>query len=169
MVHLQHILVSFQGDQEADFSAAQQKTEAALARIRAGDSFAVVAQQVSDVSPETGGDVGWVHADALASWMAPAVRALQPGETSEPLRTRFGYNLLHLVDRREFRKPAFDEVQDALYQEAYSRQLEAKYEEWIEKLRAQTYIDIKASYLEAPTRRAQPDGASHDDAATWSP
>jgi peptidyl-prolyl cis-trans isomerase SurA len=168
-VHLRHIIVSFEGDQETDFSAAQQETETALARIRVGESFAVVAREVSDVSPETGGDVGWVHADALASWMAPAVRALQPGDTSEPLRTRFGYNLLHLVERREFRKPDFAEVQDALYQEAYSRQLEAKYEEWIEKLRAQTYIEIKTSYLEAPTRRAQPDGAPEDAAATWSP
>ncbi|UCE87116.1 MAG: peptidylprolyl isomerase [Deltaproteobacteria bacterium] len=168
-VHLRHIVVSFRGTEAADVAAARETADAALARIRAGEPFAAVASEVSDASPATGGDVGWVHVDALASWMAPTVRALAPGETSDLLRTRFGYNLLHLVDRRTFRKPDFEEVEDALYQEAYSRQLEAKYEEWIEKLRAQTYIEIKETIAAAPAPRSRPSGEPEDAAATGGP
>ena len=159
-VHIRHIIVSFGGDQRDDVAAARTQAEAALARVRAGESFVSVAREVSDVSPETGGDVGWVHVEALAAWMAPTVNALEPGQTSEPLRTGFGYNLLHLVDRRQFRRPDFEEVRGALYEEVYSQPLEVQYEEWIERLRSQTFIEKKGIFAEAKRQPVDPDAGS---------
>ena len=152
-IHLRHILVTFRGDTGDDVRAARERAEGALDRVRAGESFAQVAREVSDAGRAEGGDVGWLHADALASWMASAVAALQPGETSDVIRTDFGYNLLHVVDRREFSKPSFDQVGAALERELYNRKLEEEYEEWIEKLRSQTFIERKGLFADATRLR----------------
>lgn len=152
-VRLRHILVAYRNREEAE-SGACDRVEQALGRVRGGEPFKHVASEVSQASPETGGDVGWLNEETLAGWMAPVVRELEPGQTSGVVRTRFGCNLLHLVDRRELRRPDFEEVRPALREELYQRRLEAEYDSWIDKLRGQTYIERKGIFAESAASAA---------------
>lgn len=164
-VHLRQILVPYAGGSREAVREARAAVEGALERVRAGEAFERVAAEVSAVNPEAGGDVGWLAAEEMASWMAPAVAGLEAGETSDPIRTAFGVSLLHLVERRAFSRPDFDQVEDVLYSEVYSRKLEQEYEDWIETLRGQTYIERKGLFADAVRLPVVPEEGDGGDAA----
>ncbi len=146
-VHLRHLLIPF--GQNTTRELACKEAENARKRVLAGEDFAQVAAELSAVNPERGGDVGWVHRKSLAAWMGEAVDQIGPGQTTEVLPTAFGCNLLYLVNRRQFVPATFEAAQEALYNEIYEQRVEADYIEWMESLRAQTYIERKGFFAEA--------------------
>jgi peptidyl-prolyl cis-trans isomerase SurA len=79
------------------------RAEAALARIKAGESFEAVALEVSDdPSKVTGGAMGLRPLDRWPDAFAASVKDLQPGEVSPGvLRTGAGFHLIKLAERRD--------------------------------------------------------------------
>jgi peptidyl-prolyl cis-trans isomerase D len=95
--HIRHILVKTPyGATDDEKALALAKLSAAVARIRAGESFAEVARQTSDDtgSAMQGGDVG----DKTTGFVPPfriAADALKPGEmTAGAVETQFGFHFL---------------------------------------------------------------------------
>ena len=90
----------------ADAAAQAQRrarAEAARARVKAGESFAAVAKDISeDPNSAEGGAIGMRPAERLPDAFVAAVRGLKPGEmAAELLRTGAGFHLLKLVDKRD--------------------------------------------------------------------
>lgn len=79
------------------------ETAARLAKqIRGGASFTSLARQFSEsTSAAVGGDLGWVQQGQLDPAVAKAVRNLDIGEVSEPIRTAGGFYIVRLEDRRK--------------------------------------------------------------------
>lgn len=79
------------------------RAEAALARVKAGESFEKVAREVSeDGNKAQGGVIGMRPADKLPDLFVEAVRTLKPGEiTPTLLRSGAGFHVLKLLDRQE--------------------------------------------------------------------
>jgi len=95
--HLIHALLPLSPDaSDAEVAAARAQVDAALARIRAGESFAEVIP--SSTSPYTfsGGDLGWRRMEDLPSLFTTIVPKLKPGETADPVRSDSGFHLIHL-------------------------------------------------------------------------
>jgi peptidyl-prolyl cis-trans isomerase SurA len=137
-VHLRQLLVP--AGQGVDLNSACAAVEAAAERVRSGEAFEVVAQEVSVVSPRQGGDIGWLHVDTLAGWMAKLIEDLDPGEVSPVNRQPFGCNLLKLVERRKFEPITYEVAQARLYEEIYQPKLDREIQTWMNDLREQTYI-----------------------------
>ena len=82
-------------------AAALKRAQDAQARLRKGDSFARLAQEVSD-DPGTraaGGDLGFFGHGDLDSTFEKAAFALKPGETSGIVRTPFGFHIIKVEER----------------------------------------------------------------------
>jgi peptidyl-prolyl cis-trans isomerase SurA len=79
------------------------RVEAAVARVRAGEAFEVVAREMSeDPNRAEGGTLGMRAAQRLPDVFVEAVRALKPGDlATEVLRTGAGFHVLKLIDRRD--------------------------------------------------------------------
>jgi peptidyl-prolyl cis-trans isomerase D len=95
--HIRHILVKLPyGATDDEKAAAVAKLSWAVARVKAGESFAEVAREVSEDtgSAMKGGDVG----DKTDGFVLPfrvAADALKPGEmTAGAVETQFGYHVL---------------------------------------------------------------------------
>jgi peptidyl-prolyl cis-trans isomerase SurA len=146
-VHLRHLLIPVVPNR--DISAACNEAKRAATRIRRGESFELVAGEVSAVSPDNGGDIGWVHFDALASWMAELVEDLQPGEVSKVSQQSFGCNILKLVERNQYEPVTFEQARVAIEQALYSEKVEAEYSTWMEDLRDHTYIKRRGYFADA--------------------
>ncbi len=80
----------------------QARAEAALARIKVGQSFESVGAEVSDdPNKAAGGVLGLRPIDRLPDSFVAAVRDLQPGQvTPNVLRSGAGFHILKLVERR---------------------------------------------------------------------
>jgi len=151
VVHLRQALVTFGEVTPVDPVAICAPIYAGLARIREGESFEVVASEVSEINAAEGGDIGWLHVDSIASWMREVVDALEIGETSEVVELPFGCSVLKLVDRRDFTPVTYEEAKERLQQEVYQTQMEKEFRAWMEELRSQTFIERKGHFADAAT------------------
>lgn len=156
-VHLRQLLIPVSPDLDLETACAQ--VRAAVERITAGEAFEAVASEVSVVSPERGGDIGWLHAEKLSSWMAALVQELEPGEMSEISRQPFGCTTLKLVERRTFVPVNYEQIENRLYQEIQQVKLEEEFIKWMEDLRETTYIKRRGFFADAanfedPTSRS---------------
>ncbi len=82
-------------------STARQRAAAALKRIRAGEKFAKVAQEVSEDpgSAQAGGDLGYFGRGRMDPNFEKAAFGLAVGKVSDPVRSDFGWHLIEVLDR----------------------------------------------------------------------
>jgi len=88
---------------DAEVAARRSRAEAALTRIKNGESFEAVAREVSeDGNRAQGGVIGLRPADRLPDVFVEVVRPLKPGEVSPTLlRSGAGFHVIKLLERRE--------------------------------------------------------------------
>lgn len=100
-VGLSHIIIVPRASPERE-TAALDKIERVIARIQAGEAFEDVAREMSEdmLTRDQGGAIGLVSLDDLQTEIAEVAAALEPGEVSDPIRTRHGVEILKL-DRKE--------------------------------------------------------------------
>lgn len=101
-----HILVAVSMDAPAsDTLRAYRKAMKIVNRLKAGEDFATVAGEVSeDPSAQTnGGDLGYYTVFQLVYPFENAVYNTPIGETTNPVRTQFGYHIIKITDRRPAR------------------------------------------------------------------
>ncbi|WP_280538763.1 peptidylprolyl isomerase [Chromohalobacter sp. 11-W] len=111
-------------------------------RIAGGESFAELAQQYSDDdgSALDGGELGWVRPGQMVPSFENAVNDMDVGELSQPVRSRFGYHVIELEDRRQkdvTRDAQREQVRQTLFQRKVNDELEA----WTQEIRSGAYID----------------------------
>jgi peptidyl-prolyl cis-trans isomerase C len=88
------------GDDISARGAALLRIQSIQDRLRAGDNFAALALEYSnDPSRVRGGDLGYLERNQMIGSFADAAFALEPGQVSDIVETRFGYHLIKMVDR----------------------------------------------------------------------
>jgi len=102
-VNASHILISV--PEQADYSDTLKLYEKAIAirnRIAAGEPFEEVAKATSDDHSviQNKGTLGYFSAFQMVYPFESAVYKLKVGELSMPVRTRFGYHIVRLNDKR---------------------------------------------------------------------
>jgi peptidyl-prolyl cis-trans isomerase SurA len=91
--------VAYPVSQERE-EAARKRMADARNRITGGEAFADVAAEVSDDPTKArGGDLGWFSPGDLDPAFQTALDTLAVGELSEPVRSRFGYHLIEVLER----------------------------------------------------------------------
>lgn len=100
---------------ESEFNAAhilvetEAKAREIAAEIAKGADFAEMARRHStDGAAASGGALGWFGFGVMVPEFEAAVQALEPGQVSEPVQTRFGWHLVKLNDRRMASVPPYD-------------------------------------------------------------
>jgi peptidyl-prolyl cis-trans isomerase C len=83
-----------------------------LKRVKAGEDFAKVADEVSKDPGSKGGDLGWFTKERMVPEFAEAAFKLQKGQISEPVKSQFGWHIIKLEDKRMKEFPPFEQVKD---------------------------------------------------------
>ncbi|MDJ0866227.1 MAG: peptidylprolyl isomerase [Myxococcota bacterium] len=123
-VRARHVLVRLAPDAtEADVEAAREKAQGALDRIRAGEDFAAVAEELSDDpgSKTRGGDLGLFPRGQMTPPFEEAAFALQPGELSDLVRTDFGFHVIRVEERAEAEERTFDDAAREIAEELVTK------------------------------------------------
>ncbi|MHC4089363.1 MAG: peptidylprolyl isomerase [Planctomycetota bacterium] len=143
-VHVRHILITLEpGADEAAQQAAQATIDGILAEARAGADFAALARTHSQgPSAQNGGDLGFVARRQLVKPFADAAFALEPGEISEVVRTRFGYHIIRLETRRDSELAPKQEVAGQIRQHLYSAKVQQKVQQLVQQLRDKAQVEI---------------------------
>ena len=91
---------------------------------------------------EQGGDLGWSTPGRYVPEFEAAMDALQPGDISEPLVSRFGVHLIQLMERRQVR-PSAREQRDMARDAVRAKKLDEAYTQWGQELRARAYGEYR--------------------------
>jgi peptidyl-prolyl cis-trans isomerase SurA len=141
-VRARHILIST--TEILDDDATRQKLLGIREQIVNGDDFGAVALAVSEdtLSAADGGDLGWVSPEDFVPEFTEQLETLPTGELSDVFKTRFGWHLVEVTDRR-----SHDSTEERKEQRCGSEIRAGKAQEerevWLRRLRDQAYIDIR--------------------------
>jgi peptidyl-prolyl cis-trans isomerase SurA len=141
-LRVRHILL--RPNEILDEAAVQQKIIGIRAQIVGGDDFATVAEAVSEdpASANDGGNLGWLSPGDTVPEFEEAMAELPLNELSQPIKTRFGWHLIEVLERRSY------DTTDEVKRQQCARQIRAtKAEEerelWARRLRDQAFVDVR--------------------------
>src|SRR5271170_5486854 len=101
-VKVRHILIAVPAGADAKTdAAAKAKAEDLLKQIKSGGNFADLAAKNSDDpgSKTAGGELGWLDPGKTVPEFDKAAFSLAPGQTSDVIKTQFGYHILQVEDK----------------------------------------------------------------------
>jgi peptidyl-prolyl cis-trans isomerase C len=112
----------------------------ALAELEKGaDITKLVEKYSSNLTPSGDGDLGWQSEPDLLPAIRDKVKTLKKGEhANEAVKTRFGWHIIYLEDRRDTPPPPFEQVKERVRNILQRRQIE----EYIVSLRTDAKVDI---------------------------
>jgi peptidyl-prolyl cis-trans isomerase C len=84
-------------------------------QLKAGADFAELAKKLSkDPGASDGGDLGYFTKDQMVPEFANVAFQMYPGQTSNPVKTQFGWHIIRLEDRRNRPVPEFEKVREQI-------------------------------------------------------
>ena len=102
-VKVRHILIAVPNgaDSKTD-AAAKAKADDLLKQIKSGGNFADLASKNSDDpgSKTQGGELGWLDRGRTVPEFDKVAFTLSPGQTSDVIKTQFGYHILQVEDKK---------------------------------------------------------------------
>jgi len=122
--------------------AAEQKLKELKRRIENGDDFGELAKANSDDvgSAANGGNMAWSASSNFVPKFKEMVDELEIKTISEPFKSRFGWHIVEVLDKREH-----DNSNEAMRAEAREQIRQRKVEEatelWLRQLRDESYIE----------------------------
>ena len=89
-----------------------------------------------------GGDLGWLSPGDTVPEFERAMNALEPGQTSEPVQSSFGWHLIQVVERRN--EDMSKERQRVIARQAIrARKSDEAYQEWVRQQRDRAYVELR--------------------------
>jgi peptidyl-prolyl cis-trans isomerase C len=99
-VHARHILVE-----------TEDEAKGIAADLKKGADFAELAKRSKEPGgPDRAGDLGYFTKDQMVPAFSEAAFALDPGKTSDPVKTEFGWHVIKVEDKRDRPVPPFEQV-----------------------------------------------------------
>ena len=135
-VRASHILFKTEGKDEAEVRKA---AEAVLKRVKAGEDFAKLANQHTEeeIGKTRGGDLDFFGRGQMAKEFEDAAFGLQPGETSDLVKTSFGLHIIKTTERKAASTRTLDEVRGQIEDQIKSERSQAEADRFAQELDAQ--------------------------------
>ena len=98
--------------------------------------FAAIARANSEeaASASRGGEIGWLSEDQIQPEIRAKLPDLTPGAVTEPIRLQDGWHIIKLLELREPRTPALDEIRDSFVTQLRADRSRIKRQEYLAEL-----------------------------------
>ena len=145
------------------------KAEALRHRITGGEDFATLAAASSDApSKANGGLIGPVNPEEMSA-AARRREGLKVGDTTQPIRTQRGYQIIKLESRSETVVPQLEQVRNQVADRVFREKGRPEMLKYMKKLRDQAIIEWKNDELRKAFEAYQAKPATEPPAAPPSP
>jgi peptidyl-prolyl cis-trans isomerase SurA len=139
---IRHILIT--PNEIIDDETAKQQLEEAVVKIISGEDFGELAKLLSDDpgSANQGGEMGWSSPGAFVPEFEEVAKNSEIGVVSAPFKTRFGWHILEVTDRRIHDNT--EEIKESTcVQRVRNSKLEEETELWMRRIRDEAFVDIR--------------------------
>ena len=137
-VHVRHILLKTTDRAKEDAPKIEAKAKDLLKQIKGGADFADLAKKNSEDpgSAPKGGDLDWVVRGQTVPNFEKAAFSLKPKETSDIIRTEYGFHIIQVLEKQDARVKPFDEVKKELADESKKQVVFDKMQTAADQIRA---------------------------------
>jgi parvulin-like peptidyl-prolyl isomerase len=125
---------------QTDEATALQTMEKAKGELNDGAPFESVVDRYTDCA-DSGGDLGYIMKGQLVEEFEDVVFNLGIGQVSDIFRTRFGFHIAKVYDRKPPMVPPFKEVRQQAVQELEEQMRESAVNEFIDQLKGKAKIE----------------------------
>lgn len=118
-------------------------------RIKKGEDFAEIAKKSSldAASANTGGDLGFFSRGQMVPEFESAAIKLKPGEISEPVKTKFGYHIIKVTDKKMGQAIELDKVKDIISRRLSAERQKEVFDSYIGGLKKKYKVEINEEAL----------------------
>ncbi len=125
---------------QTDEATAHEAVTQAHKEITGGAPFEAVVDKYTDCA-DSGGDLGYVTRGQLVEEFEDVVFNLSPGQVSDVFRTRFGFHVAKVYDRRPPEVPPLKDVKDQIVEQAAEQKREQALGEYLDTLRNKATVE----------------------------
>ena len=137
-IRISHILVKT--EDEAD---------KILDRLRNGEDFAKLAREksIDTRTAKNGGDLGYMSKGQMMPEIEAVAVRLKVGEVSNPVKTRAGYEIIKVTDKKFGKLIEFDKVKRVIMQRLAAEQQKEAFDSYVEQLKKSYKVEINKEAL----------------------
>lgn len=140
--HVRHILLK--EDELHSDADNQVRIRQLEMRLRAGEDFATLARSNSQdpLSAAKGGDLGWLGPGDTVPDFESAMDELAEGQISAPVKTRYGWHLIQVMEYRD-RDDTEEYERNRVTNLIRSRKYDEELFLWLRRLRDEAYVEFR--------------------------
>lgn len=127
-------------DWQADENAARETINKAHEELKSGAIFETAAAKYSDC-PDRGGDLGYITRGQMVEEFEDVVFNLGVNQTSPVFRTRFGFHIARVYDRRPAAIAPLKEVRQRVVSELKEQMRSREIDDFVDQLRSKAEIE----------------------------
>ncbi len=102
-------------EDEKAVADARAKAEGVLKEVKAGGDFAKLAEKYSDdTTAKSGGELGWIGRGRTVPEFEKAAYSLGKGQTSDVVKSSYGFHIIHVEDKQEAHLKLLAEVKSEI-------------------------------------------------------
>ena len=122
---------------------AEEKIDKVIEELKNGADFEELAKTQSDdeSSRESGGDLDFIYKGIFEASFDEAVGKLKPGEISEKIRTRFGFHVIQLIEKKPPELATFDEMKPGIQKYLFLEEAKKQVASYVETLKQTAKIE----------------------------
>jgi parvulin-like peptidyl-prolyl isomerase len=112
--------------------------------LKKGADFAKVARAKSNdtATAKNGGDLGYMSKGQMLPEIEAAASRLKPGEVSEPIKTKSGYEIIKVTDEKFGKPMEFERVKSVLMQRLSAEKQKEAFDAYMENLKKSYKVEI---------------------------
>jgi peptidyl-prolyl cis-trans isomerase SurA len=146
-IYLRVIYISTENKDATGVALADRKARDVARRAKAGEKFTELAQANSEAgTAASGGEMPAMEQKELRKDIADAVWDKDRGYVTDPLKTPFGFEIYRVEAHEKAGLAEFEEVQNQVEDRVLSPRMGPAYREYLTKLRANAFLEIKPGY-----------------------
>jgi peptidyl-prolyl cis-trans isomerase C len=152
-VRASHILISVEEGAKPEVDAQKKKTaEEIAARVKKGEAFDKLAKELSEdpSAKENSGDLDFFSKDQMVPEFSQAAFGMKKDEISAPVRSKFGYHVIKLTDRKGAETVPLEKAKPQLVAYLQRQKKQTEIEKVVQEIRSKA--DVKVNLPEPPAQ-----------------
>jgi peptidyl-prolyl cis-trans isomerase SurA len=143
---VQHLLIALpDSPTPAQIAAVREKTNGIWQGLKSGNDFAQAAIRYSaDSKALDGGNLGWLEASELPTFLENTVTNLAPQEISEPIQSSLGFHIVKLLAKEKGESSIPADLEQQAVRILRTQKGNNLYEQWLRRVRDEAFVKIIA-------------------------
>jgi peptidyl-prolyl cis-trans isomerase C len=133
-------------------------------RLKKGEDFAAIAKKssIDTATAKNGGDLGYFSKGQMVPEFESAAMMLKKGEISEPVKTKYGYHIIKVTDKKMGQVVEYEKMKNIISQNLMAEKQKEVFDSYIDGLKKSYKVEINKEALMKLTPSEEQKGTTQE-------